>query len=388
MRERGATIYCLVRDIEREREILALSHRALRGYRVERITNMDPTSNKLQAPPSFPIELIGTILSYCDSKTIASFLMTAGASHSQRSKFVDVLAVLTKERFISYSEYLERTPNFMPCLMSPFVKEYATGMDIQCPSDTNTLEAVEFLSSRLCVLDYFEQAVTKCRQQQPCHFGPHEWMVWCGTISLTRKKNENDLDTHHQNMMSRWVDVVITSPNWYPGLISKWERGMQQCHSFGSDISRGHATGGQHESRPPTHLVRIAGVCPHDSNLLSTFNKYKRRGDFVNPMDQNVMNDLILKKLFIASPHDVYMMGERLMSMRFGNVRAAINGIWPRKTGCDELFGFWTDMCMTDRIRSHEDFTNDVLRLQQKRAHLVNGRTFNKKRKKCESFWE
>ena len=313
----------------------------------------DP-QHQTQFPVTFPLEIIGTILSFCTGKTISTFLVTAVASIEQRPKLLFIITSLIKQRLLHFSEYLDRTPNYMPCLMSPYVKDYVLKQEENYEyMSTNTVRS---LSTRLAVLDYLEEP-------KLTRGIAYEWPVWCGIISLTYQKDESSSTVHssESDQVTCQVHVVIHSPCWYPALVDKWKRGMAQCHAFRSDISR-HYTG------PPTHVARMTPVSAIDAQHIQTFLQYMRQGDDANPVDGDQFQDLVFNQLFLTSPHEAYMKDPTYLSLNSGNVKAFLHGA--RTCGDDLLFAFWTDMTSTDRMRSCGDFSNDILQLQRNRAHL------------------
>jgi hypothetical protein len=98
------------------------------------------------------------------------------------------------------------------------------------------------------------------------------------------------------------------------------------------------------------------------AECIDQFNKQKRSGDFANPLDGDLLPHLILDRLFLASPQDADRIASR-MSWAVGNMKTSLHST--RACPSDSLFGFWTDMTSTDRMRSMDEFTADILELQQ-----------------------
>lgn len=334
--------------------------------------------------PSLPMDIMGNILSYCHAKTIHTFLFTAIASHKERSKVLQVVRSVLQQRFLLVSKYLDRIPNYMPRLMSPYITQYATVLSHEHLSDLPIAiipaDAVSFLSSRVAVLYYFEQA----QETQTIHDGAHEWLAWTGTLELTYIKGEVKANTRYraQSKVVRRVNVEMTSPCWYPSLISKWNTTMQQNNgSFGTDFSRQYRAGNQHGRNHWTHVARILQLSKHgggaQEQILVEFNRNRRHGDYANPnreRPQDAHGSLI--RPFLTSPRDAYnsklVYSSTICSS--GNVKASIVGptTTTRTLTCDAaLFAFWHDMDQMDRERSFDDFTNDVVQMLSKRLHMT-----------------
>lgn len=311
-----------------------------------------------------PTDLIGCVLIFCDGKTISTFLSTAVTCDQHRLKIPILIAAIMNQRLVAFVDCLSGTPSYMPRLMSPFVSEFASTIQQDCPASWN--HAVSFLSSRLAVLDYFEDAL-KNREQRG---GTYEWLVWCGKIRLIHSIQESRSIAHYSELdrVESDVQVMITSPCWYPGLAHKWSRGMQQCNVYASDFCRRYNQGGQHNPNPPTHVARVTPSGHLDAEYMNQFNKQKRSGDFANPLDSDVLPQLILDRLFLTSPQDADRIASR-MSWAAGNMKTSLHSA--RTCPSDSLFGFWTDMTPTDRMRSMTEFTADILELQRNRDRVI-----------------
>lgn len=327
--------------------------------------------------PSLPMDIMGNILSYCHAKTIHTFLFTAIASNKERSKVLQVVRSVLQQRFLLVSNYLNRIPNYMPCLMSPYITQYATVLSHEHFYDLLIIipaDAVSFLSSRVAVLYYFEQA----QETQTIHNGAHEWLVWTGTLELTYIKGEVKANTRYraQSKVVRRVKVEMTSPCWYPSLISKWNTSMQQNNnSFGTDFSRQYRAGNQHGRDHWTHYVATR-ILPLSSKsgaqILVEFNRNRRHGDYANPNHERHQAHGSSIRPFLMSPRDAY--NSKLVysstTSSLGNVKASIAG--PMTLTSDaSLFGFWHDMDQMDRERSFDDFTNDVVQMLSERLHMT-----------------
>lgn len=317
----------------------------------------------MQSQAILPTEVFGCVLSFCDGKTISTFLSAAVTSNDHRPKIPIMIATIMNQRLLAFVDCLSGTPTYMPRLMSPFVSEYASSIQQDCPASWT--HAVNFLSSRLAVLDYFEDAL-KHREQRD---GAYEWLVWCGKIRLIHSMQESRSIAHYSelDLVESDVQVMVTSPCWYPGLAHKWSRGMQQCNVYASDFCRRYNQGGQHNPNPPTHVARVTPNGSFYAEYIDQFNKQKRSGDFANPLDSDLLPQLILDRLFLVSPRDADRITSR-MSWAAGSMKTSLHSA--RTCPSDSLFCFWTDMMPTDRMRSMTEFTADILELQRNRDRL------------------
>lgn len=318
----------------------------------------------MQSQAILPTDLLGCVFSFCDGKTISTFLSIAVASDEHRPKITTIIAAVLNQRFLAFVDCLSTMPNYMPRLMSPFVTEYASTIQQDCP--TSMILAVKFLSSRLAVLDYFDDAF---KHRGQCG-ATHEWLVWSGNICLIHSSKESLPHYSDSDRVESVVQVKVTSPCWYPSLTHKWSRGMQQCNVYASDFCRSYNGGGQHTRGSPTHVVRMTPIGNTvNAECIDRFNKKKKCRDFANPLDRDLLDELILNRLFLASPHDADHMSSTRMSWATGSMKASLHsaGTCPSST----LFGFWTDMASTDRMRSMTEFTADILVLQQNHDRLT-----------------
>lgn len=321
-----------------------------------------------QSQASLPTDLLGCVVSFCDGKTISTFLSIAVASDEHRPRVPDVIADVLNRRLAAFVDCLSRMQRYAPRLMSRFVSEYTCTIQQDCPA--SWILAVRYLSSHLAVLDYFEDAFKHSKQ---CG-GTHEWLVWSGNICLIHSSKESRsprdaiLEYSESDKVESVVQVNVTSPCWYPGLAHKWSLGMQQCNVYASDYCRLYDTGGQDTPVSPTHVARMTPIGAVNAECIDRFNKQKRSHDFANPLNRDVLNELILDSLFLASPHDADHVSSR-MSWATGNMKASLYSA--RTCPSSTLFGFWTDMTVTDRMRSRREFTDDILELQQNRDRLT-----------------
>lgn len=317
-----------------------------------------------QAVATFPTDLLGCALGFCDGKTISTVLSTAVASNALREKALVMTAAVLKERLALFQMYLLKTPNYMPCLMSPFLAEYLSTIQDECPFHSWQL-ALRYLSSRLAVLDYFEDAV---RYRAQCS-GAHEWLVWCGELQLVHYKNESQSIAYfdQSEKIQQTVQVIVTSPCWFPGIVHKWSQGMRQCSVYASDFARRYVRGGHVGINPPTHVARFTPIGRDNASSIYRFNREKRVGDYANPLSPDLLENLILHRLFLAGAQEADRISSR-MTCGAGNVKASLCSA--RTCPNDSLFGFWTDMTQNDRMRNHAEFTADILGTQQMRDRL------------------
>lgn len=320
-----------------------------------------PCSNK-QTPSPLPVELVGCILSFCPAETIALYLQSeikACHDHDDNRyllKLLDAVRSTTKQRFILFSKYLDRIPNYMPCLMSPYIKEYAAAMNEECPSRT-MLGTAQFVLNRLCVLDYFEAARTGFVENG----GAHEWLVWCGAILLTDYENGNEV--------TRQVHVAISSPCWYPGLVEKWKRDMENCDSFKHGLTNGR----WHTRQPSTHVARVTATQQGGPSFVSEFYKcgtQGRRDDDDDGIGTN--QDSILTSLLIVSSRSVAAIRT---TRTFGNEQTFMMEMSSTCGRQDSVLGFWTDMAALDRMASRDDFTRAIVQLQNQFSNYVQRNT-------------
>ena len=318
----------------------------------------------MQSQAMLPTDLLECVLSFCDGKTISTFLSAAVTSNGHRPKIPIMIARITSQRLLAFVDCLSAMPSYMPRLMSPFVSQYASSIQQDCPASWT--HAVTFLSSRLAVLDYFEDSL-KHREQ---YGGAYEWLVWCGEIRLIHSMQESRSIAHYSELdrVESDVQVMVTSPCWYPGLAHKWSRGMQQCNVYASDFCRRYNQGGQHNLNPPTHVARVTPNGRFDAKYIDQFNKQKRSGDHANPLDSDLLHQLILDSLFLVSPQDADRIASR-MSWAAGSMKTSLHSA--RTCPSDSLFFFWSDMMHTDRMRSMTEFTADILELQRNRDRLI-----------------
>jgi hypothetical protein len=321
------------------------------------------------ATATLPTDLLGCVVSFCDGKTISTFLSIAVASDEHRPRLPAVIAAVLNRRLRAFVDCLSKMPSYMPRLMSPFVSEYASTIQQDCPA--SWILAVRYLSSRLAVLDYFEDAF---KQSGRCG-ATHEWLVWSGSIHLIHSSKESGNHARfgysESDRVESVVQVDVTSPCWYPGLTRKWSLGMQQCNVYASDYCRAFAPGGQYAPTPrsATHVARMTPIGKVNAECMDCFNKQKNRRSFANPLDHDLLNERILDRLFLVSPHDADHVSSSRMPWATGNVKACLHSV--RTCPSSTLFGFWTDMASTDRMRSMTEFTADILELQQNRDRLT-----------------
>jgi hypothetical protein len=92
------------------------------------------------------------------------------------------------------------------------------------------------------------------------------------------------------------------------------------------------------------------------------FLMYAEYIDFANPLDSDLLPQLILDRLFLVSPpRDADRITSR-MSWAAGSMKTSLHSA--RTCPSDSLFCFWTDMMPMDRMRSMTEFMADILELQ------------------------
>jgi hypothetical protein len=170
-----------------------------------------------------PPELFSNILaSFCDGKTISTFLLATQVSHNLNFDAFDTVQNALVVRYEDLSKKI-KDPDITETLQILIQK-------IRACERSFLLDTVKLFSEACAMLDYFETHLL---------FDRH-WLIWCGDVECFYGK----------------IQAFITSPYWSISAIASWYRDLELTQfslvrprvpidrpagfPFGSIVGRGH----------------------------------------------------------------------------------------------------------------------------------------------------
>lgn len=154
----------------------------------------DPGNSVCIGLLDLPPEVISNVLaSFCDGKSISTFLLASLVSHHGFDAFEPVQGALV-ERYEDLSKRI-KDPDITETL------EILIHQIRACERTTSLPDAVKLFSEGCAMLDYFETHLL---------FDRH-WLIWCGDVECFYGK----------------IQAFITSPYWSISAIASWYRDLE-----------------------------------------------------------------------------------------------------------------------------------------------------------------
>jgi len=184
------------------------------------------TENPVRLLPQLPSELIYLVSQFCTGSSISTLLL-ATSSCPQHRGLIDTRRILQDrvQLIIARTNHLASAVHIQLFLRRAM--EYEE-------------ETLQFLSTRLALVDYFESGTTNKRTI--------EFPIWVGTL--------NDQSSISQASTQKWIQ--LSTPFWNPMLVSAYHSTMSR--SFGMKVIPQHRN---YRTVPP--FGRIEGIRASDN---------------------------------------------------------------------------------------------------------------------------